>query len=121
LAGAAKQLEKTPVDTTAGLYKRIGKRIREIREKRGLTQKALAALVRLTRTSITNIELGKQKILVHTLFELASALNVEARELLMLEDVQIGNPKEVEELIRRRPRIEREWIKATMKIVAQGD
>jgi transcriptional regulator with XRE-family HTH domain len=109
------------VDSTESLYYRIGKRVRELREKRGLTQKALASLVGLTRTSITNIELGQQKLLVHTLFELASALNVEACELLTLDDVQIGNPKELEKLIRRRPRIEREWIKATMKIAAKGD
>jgi transcriptional regulator with XRE-family HTH domain len=45
-------------------------------EGTGLTQEALASQVSLTRTSITNIEKGRQKFLLHTLFDIASALGV---------------------------------------------
>jgi len=47
-----------------------------------LTQAKLAGLLSLTRTSITNIEKGRQKLLVHTLLGLAECLSVPVRELI---------------------------------------
>jgi transcriptional regulator with XRE-family HTH domain len=64
------------------LYKEIGQRIRCVREERKLTQAELAAVVLLTRTSITNIEHGRQKLLLHTLYDIAAALAVEPCNLL---------------------------------------
>jgi transcriptional regulator with XRE-family HTH domain len=108
------------VEGSAALYARLGKRIRETREHRGLTQKALASLVHLTRTSITNIERGKQKLLVHTLADVARVLGVAPGELLAGDDVKIGNATELEALIKGRPRIERDWIKASVDAAAKG-
>lgn len=96
------------------LYAMIGKRIREEREVRGVTQKDLAARVRLTRTSITNIESGKQKILVHTLLDIAQVLGVEPATLLQGYDA-VGKSEELDDLINDRPRIERDWIQATLR------
>src|SRR5437879_5983184 len=64
------------------LYREIGSKIREGRERLGLTQEALAKHVGLSRTSITNIEQGRQTILVHQLVGFARALNVEPAALL---------------------------------------
>ncbi len=50
-----------------------------------VTQENLAKLVGLTRTSLTNIEKGRQKILLHTFADLASALGVRPAELLPKE------------------------------------
>lgn len=50
-------------------YAEVGRRIRQAREKRGLSQEALASAVSLTRTSVTNIEKGRQKFLVHTIYD----------------------------------------------------
>ena len=47
-----------------------------------VTQEGLAKLVGLTRTSLTNIEKGRQKILLHTFADLAAALRVAPAELL---------------------------------------
>lgn len=58
------------------LYSQIGKRIKELRKEKGFTQSRLAEIVSLTRTSITNIEKGRQKLLVHTLWDLADAIGV---------------------------------------------
>ena len=68
-----------PFDSPLGfseddLYIAIGKRIRAARERVGLTQEALGDLVGLGRTSITNIERGRQRMTVHTLFGLADAV-----------------------------------------------
>ncbi len=64
------------------VYIRLGKLVRARRERIGLTQEELAARVGLLRTSISNIEHGRQKIQVHTLFALAQALGVTHAALL---------------------------------------
>ena len=64
------------------LYAGIGKRIQDLRIARGLTQSQLATAISLSRTSITNIENGRQKVLVHTLVEIASALDVRVGDIL---------------------------------------
>ncbi len=64
------------------LYKTIGRQVREKREKRELTQGQLAARVGLQRTSLSNIEAGRQKMLVGTLLSIAAELGVQASTLL---------------------------------------
>ncbi|OFV88269.1 MAG: hypothetical protein A3J75_00980 [Acidobacteria bacterium RBG_16_68_9] len=59
-------------------YKDLGKQIRLLRAKREMTQEDLAERVvpRVTRAAIANIEGGKQRVLAHTLWQLADALGV---------------------------------------------
>lgn len=64
------------------LYSALGQLVRAARRQAGLTQDALAMRVGLTRASINNIEHGRQKILVHTLFDLAGALGIAPAALL---------------------------------------
>jgi len=52
------------------------------RAQDGLTQEALGKLVGLSRTSITNIEKGRQPVALHQLFALAEALRVQPAALL---------------------------------------
>ncbi|SRR6266498_3987843 len=70
------------------LYKQIGYRIRQARKAAGLTQEKLAEQVSLTRTSVTNIEKGRQRLLVHTLAEIARELDVPLAKLLPDKQVQ---------------------------------
>ena len=62
--------------TTEHIYEQIGRLIRARRKKIDITQEDLAQRVNLKRTSITNIERGRQKFQVHTLFDIARALDV---------------------------------------------
>jgi len=64
------------------IYQSIGKLVRIRREKLNLTQDDLAQRVGLKRTSITNIEKGRQRIQVHTLYDLATALEVDLPALV---------------------------------------
>ncbi len=48
-------------------YAEIGRRVRLARERLGLTQDYLAIQIMLSRTSVTNIEKGRQKVLAHTI------------------------------------------------------
>lgn len=60
----------------------VGARVRYIREQLGLTQDDLAKRVGLTRCSLTNIETGRQRLLLHTVERLADALGTTPRHLL---------------------------------------
>jgi transcriptional regulator with XRE-family HTH domain len=64
------------------IYIDLGARIRDERERRNVSQELLADRVGLTRTSITNIEKGRQQVLLHTLLEIARALNLKPTRLL---------------------------------------
>ena len=62
-------------------YKQVGEKIRTQRGK-NLSQEALASAIGLTRTSISNIENGRQRLLLHTLADIAAALKVDTAGLL---------------------------------------
>lgn len=66
-------------------YKELGSQIRKARNKALLTQESLAEKVSLTRTTVTNIEKGRQQLLVHTLVDIAKALNVSIELLLPVQ------------------------------------
>lgn len=70
------------MDELDRFYVRLGERIRDLRTQRRLSQDALAKLVELNRTSVTNIERGRQKLLLHTLVDFARALGVEPAKLI---------------------------------------
>lgn len=62
------------------MYKAVGVKIREARGERKQTM--LASQVGLTRTSISNIERGRQKMLLHTFLDIAASLGVAPDRLL---------------------------------------
>lgn len=64
------------------LYWEVGTAIRKARVARGLSQPELADLVALRRTSIVNIEGGRQRLPLTTLYDIADALGVQATSLL---------------------------------------
>ncbi|MBZ5591220.1 MAG: helix-turn-helix domain-containing protein [Acidobacteriia bacterium] len=65
-------------------YPRFGQTLRKARKTSGLSQEDLAKAVGLNRTSVSNIEKGRQKILLHTFCDLLRVLNVEPRDLIPL-------------------------------------
>ena len=68
-------------------YIDVGNRIRTYRTGLGLTQDQLGRLLipPTSRVSIANVESGKQRILSHTLVQIAEALKVEPADLLRIE------------------------------------
>ncbi|MEO0395711.1 MAG: helix-turn-helix transcriptional regulator [Cyanobacteria bacterium P01_A01_bin.137] len=63
-------------------YVDLGQKVRAVREERKLTQEALASLLGITRTSVTNIEKGRQKMFLHTFLEIAQGLSVSPDALM---------------------------------------
>ena len=68
--------------TADAIYRHIGSQLRRARTRRRLTQSALAARANLTRTSLANIEAGRQRVTLHALLEMAAALDLDAAALL---------------------------------------
>ncbi len=63
----------------------LGKRIKEIRKKRGLTQEKLAELSEIEIPSLSNIENGKNYPNHITLDKISKALNIRPFELYLFE------------------------------------
>jgi transcriptional regulator with XRE-family HTH domain len=81
------------MDPIQAIYPRAGRVIKRKRKEKLFKQEALARAAGLTRTSISNIELGRQKILLDTFMRIAMALGTTPTELMkeiLLED--IGSP-----------------------------
>ena len=60
----------------------LGVRIESIRIERAITQEGLGQMVGLTRSSIANIEAGRQRILAHQIVCFAKALRTTPLKLL---------------------------------------
>ena len=63
------------------LKKNIGKRIKELRKKRGLSQERLAELVNIEQNTLSYIETGNNFCSAETLEKLITALKIEPEEL----------------------------------------
>ena len=100
-------------------YEEVGRRIRDARRQRKpiLTQDGLGKLVGLTRTSITNVERGRQKCLLHTLADIALALHVEVASLIPPMTAEFP---ELDDAIKDRPASEKMWIRSTVAAAQRG-
>jgi len=79
------------------LYRIVGKQLRERREKLKLSQSKIADDVGLLRTSITNIESGRQKPPLHVLYSICLALKIEVVDVLpKTSDVELRKVVAVE-------------------------
>lgn len=88
------------MDKQDKFYLELGRRVRNARLHFNLTQEQLANLLSLSRTSITNIEKGKQKILAHTLVDLVEKLRVPIDELIPLR-IQMSENEKLNNLLDR--------------------
>lgn len=64
------------------LYRRVGRRIAARRKQRKLRQADLAKLLKVHRTTVANIEIGRGRMYVHTFAAIARALRTTMPRLL---------------------------------------
>ena len=64
------------------VYRAVGTRIQMLRIALGITQEDLAKRVGYTRTSLVNIEQGRQRIPLHQIEEIAKAIGCTTKHLL---------------------------------------
>jgi transcriptional regulator with XRE-family HTH domain len=88
----------------------LGRLIRTNRTGK-MTQAELGERIGLSRTAVTNIECGRQRLLVDQLVEIADALGVPAAELLPVSRERDARQTDSPPSITEMPTVER-WIKA---------
>lgn len=75
----------------------VGRRLREARSRRGLSQSEVSQSAGITQASLSNYETGKRELPLSTILNLAAALDVslgdlmETPEIIVLRDSRIAN------------------------------
>lgn len=64
------------------VYRMLGAKVAQLREALGWTQQDLARRIALTRTSVANIEAGRQRVLLHDVDKIAAAFQTTPKTLL---------------------------------------
>lgn len=78
-------------------YQQLGENIQKCRKGLKLSQAELANIVGLTRTSLTNIEKGRQHPPLHTLCEIVKHLNISVLDVLP-RPASIKEPFDIKEI-----------------------
>jgi len=73
-------MKESPVEVA--FYRQLGANIRKCRKRSKLSQAGLAKRIGLARTSLTNIENGRQRPPLHTLYDIVENLQLDLAELL---------------------------------------
>lgn len=105
------------------VYRELGARIRRYRVEAGLSQAALAGAVNASRTSIANLEAGRQRPPLHVLYQIAGKLERPLADLLpsLAElEASIGAvPLEVSVGTQVRP-VDRRTVQFLNRVIAQA-
>lgn len=80
------------------IYRTVGSRVRDVRTESRKTQEALAASLGVTRSSIANLEAGRQRIPLHRFIFIALALDVPISALLRDSDFTAASLLEATDL-----------------------
>lgn len=97
----------------------LGDRIREAREKAGVTQEQLARAVALSRTSITNIERGRQGLQTFLLVRIAVTLGRPVAELLPSAPARSSDP--LPQKVKNMKPQARQWAESILRSPVRDD
>lgn len=64
------------------IYKIIGDRIKTKRKEQGLSQEDLSKHLKVGRSSISNIEIGRHQVPLYVLYEISSLLKLDVHDIL---------------------------------------
>ncbi len=108
---------------TDEFYIAVGKQVRTVRENQDLSQATLARRIGFTRSSIANLEAGRQRIALHLFVLIAKALGVDPVLLLpntsMLE-IFDSSQGSLEERLAGSPETTHDFVLSTVAKVAQS-
>lgn len=102
--------------------KAVGQRIKAARERRGLTQEELAALVNISPTHVSVIERGAKTVRMDTFVAIANVLEVSADSLLIdvVDHAAASAASELSDAIERLPYEERMRILKAIRILTES-
>ena len=92
--------------------RQVGENIRAKRKERGLSQEGLAKAIGLKRPSMSNIEKGRQNILLHTFCDIVETLGTTTDALFPQRS--IPEPQKMPDLTSYSPQV-REFVEAAIK------
>lgn len=101
-------------EATSQFYKEVGLKIARCRKAADLSQEVLAVRANLTRTSIVNIEKGRQQVFLHTIVEVAKVLSVPITEL-------IPSMQDIDDQLKGTTDIGRDWLRLALSEEGAGD
>jgi transcriptional regulator with XRE-family HTH domain len=88
------------------VYQQVGRRVRAIRKRIGLTQSALGERAGITPDYLGRIERGHGAVTLETLSRIAAALSTPLRQLLDVEEIASASREEIlksiQSIIRRK-------------------
>jgi transcriptional regulator with XRE-family HTH domain len=109
---------------TDEFYIAAGKQVRTVREDRGLSQATLARRIGFTRSSVANLEAGRQRITLHLFVLIAKALGIEPAMMLpdtsMLEFSDAFERESLEEHLVGAPETTYDFVLTTMAKATQS-
>jgi transcriptional regulator with XRE-family HTH domain len=103
--------------TRADFDRALGVRIRAARDQAGVKQDQLAQAVGLSRTSITNIERGRQGVQTYLLVRIAEVLGRPAAELLP----GLGPGPPISDKVKKLEPSKRAWAERVMRSAPEDD
>lgn len=103
-------------------YSELGLRIQGYRKRAGLTQAELGGRLTppLTRASVANIESAKQRLLAHTLVEVAQVLGVDLSELVPSKKAQRQSNRGLENELAQKLNLGKGKAKELAALVSKG-
>jgi len=82
-------------------YKKLGAKIKRIRERKDLSQESLAKLLKISRVSLSQIENGERKISAEEIAMFSKIFNIASDVLLDLEkDIEVVLEKKKQEPVK---------------------
>lgn len=78
----------------------VGRRIRDARRRRGLSQSEVSQAAGITQASLSNYETGKRELPLSTVLNLASALDVPLGDLVEISDVMVLRDSRLADAVR---------------------
>ena len=108
-----------PVDWIYGVF---GRRLREARVSKGLSQQQVADQVGLARTSVTNIERGSQHLPLHMAYRLAAVVGEDLKKLLPDSDAPVPESDAFlpAAMLKELSAVERAWVQRIVSQQANG-
>lgn len=97
------------------MRERVARRVKELRQRAGMSQQELARLAKVSRSFLVEVEQGHRSPNIDLLEKLAVALEVDARELLGPAPAAT-NPRKTESPARDTPR----WLGKRVEAIAQS-
>ena len=75
-------MKQYEIQKKVGLDEYVGTKIKELREAKGYTQDQLCNVLPFGRTSLSNIEIGRQKLILKNIEEICQALECKSSDIL---------------------------------------